>query len=553
MKKIYIFAMLMLCIAFNSFGQVTTSNIRGLIVDDQSQPLPGANIVAVHTPTGTKYGGITNFDGRYNLLNMRVGGPYAITVSFIGFKNQDFTDVYLTLGKTLSLDIKLMPNSEQLEEVVITGAGGSNIFGNDRTGAETSVGKRELTTLPTITRSAADFTRLEPSASGGSFGGRNDQYNNFSLDGSIFNNPFGLDAATPGGQTDAQPVSLDAIEQIQVATAPYDVTLSGFTGASINAVTKSGTNEVTGTVYGYVRSEKLTGSKIKGEEIFVPRLQQTQYGVSVGAPIVKNKVFFFANFETDNRTDLGQSWLPYRGAGGINESRVLVQDLQDVRDGLASIGYDTGAFENFSHKSESTKGIFKLDWNINDNNRLAVIYNFLNASKDKTAHPTALGFRGPNSQILQFENSGYQINNEIDSYLIELNSTITNNVTNKFQMGYTHFNDYRSPKSSPMPAFRIQDGAGANYIVAGHEPFSINNRLDQKVFQLTNNMSIFSGDHTFTIGFSFEKFQFDNSFNLGAYGYGDGRGYVGAFFGDFADMNAFNTAVSNGIFGGCTD
>jgi len=537
----------MLCIAFNSFSQVTTSNIRGLIVDDQNQVLPGANIVAVHTPTGTKYGGITNFDGRYNLLNMRVGGPYTITVSYIGFKSQEFNDVYLILGKTLSLDIKLLPDSEQLGEVVITGAGGSKIFGNDRTGAETSVGKRELTTLPTITRSAADFTRLEPSASGGSFGGRNDQYNNFSLDGSIFNNPFGLDAATPGGQTDAQPVSLDAIEQIQVATAPYDVTLSGFTGASINAVTKSGTNEVSGTVYGYVRSEKLTGSKIKGEEIFVPRLQQTQYGVSVGAPIVKNKVFFFANFETDNRTDLGQSWLPYRGTGGITESRVLVQDLQDVRSGLASIGYDTGAFEDFSHKSESTKGIFKLDWNINDNNRLALIYNFLNASKDKTAHPTALGFRGPNSQILQFENSGYQINNEIDSYLIELNSTITNNVTNKLQMGYTHFNDYRNPKSTPMPAFRIQDGAGANYIVAGHEPFSINNRLDQKVFQLTNNLNIFSGDHTFTIGFSFEKFQFDNSFNLGAYGYADGRGYVGAFFGDFADMNAFNTAISNGL------
>jgi len=547
MKKQLLFSLLITVFSVvTSFSQVTTSKIQGVVTDDTSTGLYGANVIAKHIPTGTVAGTMTLESGRYSLPNLRVGGPYTITISYIGFKTIEYTDVYLDLGTTFDLDVQMVPESEQLQEVVITG-GKSSTFNNSRTGAETSIGRKELTKLPTISRSASDFTRLDPSASNGSFGGRNDQFNNFTLDGSIFNNPFGLDAATPGGQTGAQPVSLDAIEQISVSTAPYDVTLSGFTGASVNAVTKSGTNTVSGTVYGFFRNQDLTGSKIKGESIFVPKLEQSQYGFSVGAPLIKDKLFVFVNFEKDERTDLGQSWLPNTGSGAINESRVLESDLQEVQAALAGIGYDTGAYEGFTHNSNSTKGILKLDWNINDNNRLAFIYNFLNASRDLTAHPTALGFRGPSSQILQFENSGYQINNNIQSFLVELNSTLADNVTNKFQVGYTHFDDFRVPKSTPMPAFRIQDGSGGNYIVVGHEPFSINNKLDQKVFQLTNNLNISKGDHNYTIGFSYEKFEFDNSFNLGTYGFGDSRGYVGAFFGDFADMDAFRAGIANGL------
>lgn len=548
MKKQLLFSLLITVLSvITGFSQVTTSKIQGIVTDENSQGLYGANVVAKHLPTGTISGTMTLESGRFTLQNLRVGGPYTITISYLGYKTIEYNDVYLSLGTAFDVNAKMEGESQQLGEVVITG-GRNATFNNDRTGAKTSVGKRELTSLPTISRSASDFTRLDPSASSnGSFGGRNDQYNNFTLDGSIFNNPFGLDAATPGGQTDAQPISLDAIDQISVATAPYDVTLSGFTGASVNAVTKSGTNKVAGTVYGYYRNQDFTGSKIKGQKIFVPKLEQTQYGFSVGAPIVKNKLFVFANFEKDDRTDLGQDWLPNTGTGAINESRVALQDLLDVQSALRGIGYDPGEFQGFTHKSESTKGIVKLDWNINDNNRLAFIYNFLNASKDKPAHPTALGFRGPNSQILQFQNSGYQINNNIQSYLVELNSTLADNVSNKFQIGYTHFDDFRNPMSTPMPAFRIQDGNGSNYIVAGHEPFSIHNTLDQKVFQFSDNMNISKGNHNYTLGFSFEKFKFANSFNLGAYGFGDSRGYVGAFFGDFADMTAFNTAISNGL------
>ncbi len=435
--------------------------------------------------------------------------------------------------------MELSENSSELSEVVVKSVG-NKIFQGSRTGAETTIGRKELTTLPSISRSAEDFTRLEPSASGGSFGGRNDQYNNYSLNGAVFNNPFGLDAATPGGQTSAQPISLDAIEQIQVATAPYDVTLSGFTGASVNAVTKSGTNKITGTVYGFFRNESLTGDKIKGEKIFVPSLGQTQGGVSLGLPIIKDKLFVFGNFEFDNRTDLGANFAPNNADGitGINESRVLESDLIAVSSALKNLGYDTGAYQGFNYKSNSRKGIIKLDWNINDNHKLAFIYNRLEASKEKPANPTALQNRGPSASILQFQNSSYQINNNLDSYLLELNSKFGQSVSNKLQVGYTQFDDFRKPFSAPAPIINIKDGAGANYIIAGHEPFSINNTLKQNVFQITNNLNYSIGKHEFTFGGSLERFEFKNSFNLLAYE-NFGPTYAGNFFSPYSTVQDF--------------
>ncbi|PCJ93439.1 MAG: TonB-dependent receptor [Flavobacteriaceae bacterium] len=558
MKRILLMGAVILFSVFSIHSQVTTSNIRGNVVDDQDVPLLGANIVAVHTPTGTTYGAISNEDGIFNLLNLRVGGPYDVTISYVGFKSIVSNGVFLTLGKTFNVNAKLVAESQALDEVILV-YDQTGTFGNDRTGAETSVGRRELTRLPTISRSAQDFTRLEPTASGNSFGGRNDQFNNFSLDGAIFNNPFGLDAPTPGGQTGAQPISLDAIDQIQISTAPFDVTQSGFTGATVNAVTKSGTNEFKGTVYGFYRNEDLTGGKIKGEDVTKPKLSQSQYGVSIGGPIIKNKLFFFMNFEKDQRDDLGTNgFVPNTGSGAINESRVLEQDLIDVRNGLLGVGYDPGAYQGFTHNANSTKGIFKLDWNINDKNRLAVIYNFLNASKDKPAHPTAIGFRGPNLSTLQFENSGYQINNELRSIQLELNSTLSDNATNKLQVGYTHFNDFRNPFSTPAPSINITKD-GSRYIIAGHEPFSVHNRLDQKVFQFSNNLNFYKGKHTYTVGVSFEKFQFDNSFNLTSYGFDlfgsvdiadfDANNYAAGIANAQNVFNA-NNAVDDGIAGG---
>ncbi len=519
MKKTLFLWLITLSATISGFSQVTTANMAGYVNDSNNQPLTGANVVALHTPTGSKYGAVTNEDGKFTILNMRVGGPYTIKVSYVGYQDAATEGIMLDLGKTEQVSIVLTSNDNQLKEVVVTGTS-SGVFSGNKTGAVTSVGKRELTQLPTISRSAADFTRLDPSSSNGSFAGRNDQFNNYTLNGAIFNNPFGLDAATPGGQTDAQPISLDAIEQISVATAPYDVTMAGFTGASINAVTKSGTNKITGTAYSFYRNQDFTGDKIKNESIFVPKLEQVQSGFSIGLPIVKNKLFVFGNFEIDNRSDLGSSYIANNGDAttSINESRVLLSDLLAVQSGLRNIGYDPGSFEGFSHLSESKKGIIKLDWNINDNHKLAFIYNFLDASKEKPAHPTAIFRRGPDANTLQFEKSGYKINNILNSFLIELNSKFSDNISNKFQAGYTLFDDSRNPFSTPAPVITITKN-GSPYIIAGHEPFSIHNTLDQKVFQITNNLNYILGKNTFTIGGSFEKFQFKNSFNLKGYGF----------------------------------
>ncbi|GAA4279023.1 TonB-dependent receptor [Aquimarina mytili] len=563
MKKNILLFLVLVGLAANA--QVTTSNISGVIYDNNNQLLPGANVTAVHQPTGTSYGGVTNFDGRFDLINLRVGGPYRITVSYVGFKKQLIDDISLQLGQTFNLDVIMIEDDNQLEEVVITSSK-STTFSSERTGAETSIGNRELKTLPTITRSAADFYRLEPTASSnGSFGGRNDQFNNFSLDGSIFNNPFGLDAATPGGQTNAQPISLDAIDQIQVSTAPYDVTQAGFTGASVNAVTKSGTNQWKGTVYGFYRNQDMTGDKVGDDDIIVPDLTQAQYGISVGGPIIKNKLFVFGNFERDDREDLGSNFLAARpGLTGANVSRVSAEDLDFVSQQLGALGYETGPYEGYTHDTESTKGILKLDWNISDKHRLALIYNFLDASRDLPANPEAIGRRGPDLTTLQFRNSGYTINNKINSFLVELNSNFKSNITNKFQAGYTFFDDSRDPFSAPAPPINIQQG-GVRYIVAGHEPFSINNRLEQKVFQVTNNLTIVTGDHTLTFGGTFERFEFDNSFNLGVFDFGGdedlGLGPVSTFFDAFQSVRinpaspgtSFEEAINNGTIAAALD
>ncbi len=539
MQKFYrtiLTLMLLSCLSIPEVvnGQgVTTASISGRITDSQGEGLPGASVVALHNPSGTEYGTSTRPDGRFNLPNLRIGGPYTITISFVGYQEQKEEGIMLALGQNLSINKVLAEQTTQLAEVIVAGEG--DVFNKSRTGAASTFTNDQIRNLPTITRSAADIYRLTPSSDGNSFGGRNDQYNNFSLNGAIFNNPFGLDAATPGGQSDAQPISLDAIDQIQVAVAPYDVTQAGFTGASVNAVTKSGTNKFSGTVFGFYRNQGLTGSKVDGQSIIVPDISQLQTGFSFGGPIKKDKLFFFVNFEMERREDQGSNYLAARpGLSGENVSRVSAQDLDLVSFVLDSaFGYQTGRYEGFTHKTDNQKGIIKLDWNINKNHTLTAIYNFLDAYKDKPAHPNAIGRRGPDVTTLQFYSSGYRINNVIHSGIIELKSIFGNKFSNKLQVGKTVFNDSRDPFSTPFPVVNInQDGIRA--IVAGHEPFSIHNLLDQDVFQISDNFDIYAGDHAITVGTSFEKFQFDNSFNLDAYGGTFTPGYGSAD--EFADL-----------------
>ena len=527
----------MVGLAVLAMAQVTTATMIGTVTDESGDGLIAATVVATHEPSGTQYGITTRDDGGYTLPNLRVGGPYTVVVSYVGYQEFREEEIYLSLGQRFTLNVQLQTQATQLGEVVVTGER-SAVISKDRTGAATNIGSDQLTQLPTISRSASDFTRLSPASDGNSFGGRNDQFNNFSLDGSIFNNPFGLDAATPGGQTEAQPISLDAIDQINVELAPYDVTQAGFTGAAVNAVTKSGTNTFSGTVFGYYRNDGLTGSKVEGEDVAVADLDQLQAGFSLGGPIIRNKLFFFVNAEVDNRDDLGTTWVPSGANTPGQVSRVTLADMQAVSNALQNrFGYDTGLPFGYTHETESTKGIAKLDWAINQSHTLTATYNFLDASKDKPAHPSAIGRRGPDFTTLQFENSGYQITNKISSGILELRSVFGNKFSNKLQVGYTRFEDSRDPFSEPFPVININKD-GIRYIVAGHEPFSIHNRLDQDVFQLTNNFNIYSGDHTITVGTSFERFNFDNSFNLNFYG--------GTFDAGYESVAAFLDSVNTG-------
>ncbi|HFS68103.1 MAG TPA: TonB-dependent receptor, partial [Flavobacteriia bacterium] len=519
MYKKFLFSLFLTCISLTTIAQTTTASMRGIVKETNNEPLGGASVVALHQPSGTTYGAETQFNGSYNIANMRIGGPYKVTVSYVGFKTVVLDGIYLKLGEKLKLDFVLQEDAEKLDEIVISATTKNSLINSGKTGASTNISREKIQALPTISRSINDFTRLTPSSNGTSFGGGNNKMNNLTLDGSIFNNPFGLDGGTPGSQTNAQPISLDAIEQIQVELAPYDVTSSGFTGASINAVTKSGTNEFHGSVFGFFRNENMTGTKIDGTKIFQGKLKHLQSGFSIGGPIIKNKLFFFANAEIERRDDLMSGFIANNNDGILlpNESRVLASDLEAVTNALATIGYDTGAYENIILATNNEKFIVKLDWNINDNHSLSATYNQLNARRDKPAHPTAFFNRGPNKNTLQYKNAGYTINNKIQSALLELKSRFGNKYSNNLQVGYTHFDDFRTPFSPPSPSITILMD-GSPYIIAGMEPFSIHNRLDQKVYQITNNFKIYSGKHTITIGGSFEQFKFKNSFNLGTYG-----------------------------------
>ncbi|MDX1909722.1 MAG: TonB-dependent receptor [Bacteroidia bacterium] len=523
-------------------AQVTTSTIVGTVTDQAGASLAGVTVIATHVPSGTRWGTTTRPDGGYVLPGLRVGGPYTVDVLFAGYQSQRQENVVLSLGQKTNISFSLPEKEVQGDEVTIFGATGRT----KPTGAESNFGSDKINVLPTISRSAQDIYRLTPGSDGNSFAGRNDQFNNFTVDGAIFSNPFGLDAATPGGQTDAQPISLDAFEQITVSLAPFDVTQSGFTGASVNAVTKSGTNQVTGTVFGFFRNQGLTGGKVNGNSITVPDLTQYQTGFAVGGPIIKNKAFFFVNAELDNRGDLGTTFVANRpGLEGENVSRVAANDLEAISTALQSrYGYSTGAYEGYIHNTNSLKGILKLDLVLSKSHTLSATYNFLDAYKDKPAHPSAIGRRGPDQTTLQFYNSGYRINNVINSGIVELRSVFGNRASNKLQVGLTSFDDSRDAFSDPFPVININQ-QGIRYIVAGHEPFSIHNQLFQDVLQVTDNFNLYSGKHTFTLGSSFEKFSFDNSFNLNAYGGTFGPGYesVQAFL-DSVNTGAFDNEVA---------
>ncbi|MGQ0703824.1 MAG: TonB-dependent receptor [Gemmatimonadales bacterium] len=498
--------------------------MSGLVTDTAGVPLAGGTVTAVHLPSGTQYRATVRSGGVYNLPNLRVGGPYRVTLAVIGYRPHTENDVFLSLGQDYRLDARLVRETVQLSPLEVVGRR-DEVLDASRTGAATFIDATKVAVLPSIKRSTRDLTRLDPRSDGNfSFAGRNWLYNNVSLDGSYFNNPFGLDDPAPGGQTNAEPVPFDAVEQVQVSVAPFDVRQGGFTGANINTVTKSGTNTFRASLYSFYRNDVLQGNTVRGSPVIAnPDLTFIQSGLSVSGPIRKDKIFFFLNAELERTDDPGTNFVANPGSGpsGFGESRVQASVMDQIRDRMIEqYDYDPGPYQGYIHETNNNKVIAKLDWNLSENHNFSFRYNFLDAKRDLPPHPFVLSFnntgRGPNSSSLPFRNSGYAINNDLHSFALELNSRSVR-MANRFFASYNRFRDFRQPFSRDFPTIEIGE-AGVTYTTVGHEPFSINNILDQDVFQLTDNFSLYRGKHVLTVGTNFEVFKFFNSFNIFRHG-----------------------------------
>jgi hypothetical protein len=501
---------------------VTTATLAGLVTATEGAPPPTAIVLALHVPSGTQYRAYIRPGGVYSIPNMRIGGPYRVTATSIGFQPKVEDDVFLSLGQTFRLDFQLVREAVRLAELT-TLAARDEVLNAGRSGAATFIDPTKVTLLPSIKRSTRDLTRLDPRSDGNfSFAGRNWLYNNVSLDGSYFNNPYGLDDPAPGGQANAEPVPYDAVEQVQVSIAPFDVREGGFTGANVNTVTRSGTNEFKASVYSFYRSDFFQGNKVRGSEVIAnPDLKYLQSGFAVSGPLRRDKLFLFVTAELERNDDPGSNFVAGQGTPGFGISRVQASIMQQIRDRLIDqYDYDPGPFEGYIFETNNNKVLAKLDWNISQNHNLTFRYNYLDAKRDQGPHPFVLSFantgRGPNSSSLPFYGSGYAINNKLHSFALETNSR-GSSFANRFFASYNRFRDFREPFSEDFPTIDIGEG-GVTYTTAGHEPFSINNVLDQDVLQLTNNFSLFRGNHTFTLGANFEQFKFFNSFNIFRHG-----------------------------------
>jgi len=496
---------------------VTTGNLEGIVNDAQGLAVPGATVVALHEPSGTTYEAVTRADGRFSIPAMRVGGPYTVTASLSGFQPAATKDVFINLG----VDLELTLSTVAVEETVTVSAEASPIFSSARTGAGTAVSREAISTLPTINNRLDSFVRLTPQASGGmTFAGTDNRLNNITVDGSYFNNSFGL-GGTPGDRTGVAPISPDAIEQVQVNIAPYDVRQGNFVGAGVNTVTRSGSNQFRASTYYQWRDNSLVGTKAKDATVNPGTFDFGNFGLWGSGPIVPNKLFFFGNFEDESLKSPATTFMANTGGQpvGGNTTRVLASDLNQLSSYLSSsFGYDTGPYQDYGFATPAKRYLFKGDYNINPQNKLSLRYNQLDSSTDVlVSNSSSLGWGGRRSNTtgLNFQSSNYQILENIKSFIAEWNSTLGSNKANTVIGGYTHQDESRGYVGSWFPMVDILDGSTV-YTTFGFEPFTPNNELRYNTFQLQDNFMWFKSKHTMTFGGSLERYHSENVFFPGS-------------------------------------
>lgn len=538
MKKNLVFLLLMLLFTTISHAQVTTSAITGKIVDAKKEVLPGAAVIAVHIPSGTMYSGVSNGDGYYSLMGMKPGGPYRIETSFIGYEKAELTGVTLPLGETYIYNPVMSESSIALNELVIVGTSG---FNTQRTGASANISAQQLQLMPSISRSIGDFTRLIPQAAstngGTSFSGANNRYNSFQVDGVVNNDVFGLaGTGTNGGQAGIQPISLDAIEQIQVVIAPYDVRQSGFTGGGINAITKSGSNEFKGSAYFYGNNQDFVGTtagKDVKDRTKLDKQTDMQYGLSLGGALIKNKLFFFVNGEITDKS--------YPTSYNVGDgSNVTKEEADQVMNHLKSIsgGYNGGGYGSQDVTTKSYKILERIDWNINENNKFTLRHSYV-SGKQLNFSLSANGLR--------FNDNGYYMNSKTHTFAAELNTKLSNTKNNELRFGYTRVRDSRDFGATPFPYIKVKLD-NLRYIEMGTERYSTANTLDQDIFTLTDNFNWSVGSHQLTFGTHNELFQMENLFireNFGSYVYSSLADFLSIGTANEAKPEEYNYSYSN--------
>ncbi len=509
LKRILFLIAILFAAGSAAFAQVTTSVLSGNVRDSSGSPLAGASIVARHIPSGTIYTATSQSNGQYSIANMRPGGPYSVQISYVGFETERTDELYLKLAETFVLNSIMIPGATTLQGVVITGARRNNLLNANRTGAVTNVGSREIQRLPTVTRSLNDFTRLTPQANGSSIGGGNYRQNNITIDGGDFNNTFGIGGNLPAN---GAPISLDAIDEISVSVSPFDIRQSGFIGSAINAVTRSGTNTFTGSVYHYFYNQNQRGNKVKNTEFTRVPTNFKQYGARIGGPIIKNKLFFFASYETEKQPKQIQTRFaataaaPYQSAPNI--SRPTATELTAISDYLRNTyGYNTGPFDNYNTEIERTKILARLDWNITAKHRFNIRYNQVEGfepNPPSTSRSPFSQFANTNNEGRQFisaqyfKNSSYYQDANFYSLAAELNSQF-GKVSNTLRGTYTKQDDSRSSDSQDFPFVDILKD-GLPFTSFGYEPFSKGNIRLVKTYSIIDYLTWTTKKHNWTLG-----------------------------------------------------
>ena len=525
-KRIGFLMSMMLFFCTAMMAQITTSSMNGKIVDENNEAVIGATVQVVHEPSGTRYSAVSNIDGRFSIQGMRTGGPYSVTITYIGYKDITYKNINLQLGEPYMLNANLSEDVNQLGEVVVTGS--KSKFNAEKTGASTNINSTQISNLPTVSRSITDVTRLSPYGGNGmSFAGADGRTANFTVDGANFNNNFGLSSNLPGG---GNPISIDAIEEMQVVISPYDVRQTNFIGGGVNAITKSGTNTFKGSAYIYHKNENMQGDAVYRQQIAGARdkAQTTTYGFTLGGPIIKNKLFFFANGEMIKIPTIVNRWKASENGVADAEnyvSRTKLSDMEAVSNYLRSkYGYETGSYTSFPADESNYKFLARIDWNITDNHRLALRYNYTKNNVWNSPNATSMdgGTRMSGGRMSQysmaFANTMYSMENIVKTWSLDLNSRLNDKLSNQFLATFSKLDDVRGSNSSEFPHIDILKDDN-NYMAMGYELFTWNNAVHNTIWNIKDDVTYYIGNHKIMAGVMFEHQMADNQYMRNGTGY----------------------------------